>query len=182
MFILLHHSQLSSFVAPPGMTVNSPSRIPSRRGSRVPTMVGSTRERPMYMAGRADMEDRLVVAVDFGTTFSGVATVYSANPDDLDVIKASQQKKCIGCEASEANLGHCRAGQVAMESLATRCRLRSRTSPSPSRTTSHRNRHQCRKRSQTSSGGSSTNLRSLACDVSSSFWTAIRSCLISFLL
>lgn len=32
-------------------------------------------------------EDRLVVGVDFGTTYSGVAAVYSANPDDLDIIK-----------------------------------------------------------------------------------------------
>ncbi|KAF2762167.1 actin-like ATPase domain-containing protein [Pseudovirgaria hyperparasitica] len=31
--------------------------------------------------------DRLVVGVDFGTTYSGVATVYSANPDDIDIIK-----------------------------------------------------------------------------------------------
>lgn len=33
------------------------------------------------------VEDRLVVGVDFGTTYSGVAAVYSALPDDLDIIK-----------------------------------------------------------------------------------------------
>lgn len=54
-------------------------------------MTGRSGGRPVSMASHADMEDRLVVAVDFGTTFSGVATVYSANPDDLDVIKASEQ-------------------------------------------------------------------------------------------
>ena len=32
-------------------------------------------------------QDRLVVGVDFGTTFSGVAAVYSATPDDIDIIK-----------------------------------------------------------------------------------------------
>lgn len=32
--------------------------------------------------------DRLVVGVDFGTTFSGVAAVYSATPDDIDIIKS----------------------------------------------------------------------------------------------
>lgn len=31
--------------------------------------------------------DRLVVGVDFGTTFSGVAAVYTSTPDDVDVIK-----------------------------------------------------------------------------------------------
>lgn len=37
--------------------------------------------------GEGALQDKLVVAVDFGTTYSGVATVYSANPDDLDIIK-----------------------------------------------------------------------------------------------
>lgn len=31
--------------------------------------------------------DRLVVGVDFGTTYSGVAAAYSATPDDIDIIK-----------------------------------------------------------------------------------------------
>ncbi|KAF3008731.1 hypothetical protein E8E13_009848 [Curvularia kusanoi] len=31
--------------------------------------------------------DRLIVGVDFGTTYSGVAAVYSATPDDIDIIK-----------------------------------------------------------------------------------------------
>ncbi|KAF2199167.1 actin-like ATPase domain-containing protein [Delitschia confertaspora ATCC 74209] len=33
------------------------------------------------------MQDRIIVGVDFGTTYSGVATVYSATPDDVDIIK-----------------------------------------------------------------------------------------------
>lgn len=31
--------------------------------------------------------DRLIVGVDFGTTYSGVAAVYSATPEDVDIIK-----------------------------------------------------------------------------------------------
>ncbi|KAK5690192.1 hypothetical protein LTR97_012380 [Elasticomyces elasticus] len=31
--------------------------------------------------------DKLIVGVDFGTTYSGVAAAYSANPDDIDIIK-----------------------------------------------------------------------------------------------
>ncbi|KAI9836017.1 MAG: hypothetical protein M1837_003535 [Sclerophora amabilis] len=31
--------------------------------------------------------DRLIVGVDFGTTYSGVAAVYTSNPEDVDVIK-----------------------------------------------------------------------------------------------
>ncbi|KAK1077163.1 hypothetical protein LTR33_008322, partial [Friedmanniomyces endolithicus] len=32
-------------------------------------------------------QDKLIVGVDFGTTYSGVAAAYSANPDDIDIIK-----------------------------------------------------------------------------------------------
>ncbi|KAL7266661.1 hypothetical protein RUND412_010786 [Rhizina undulata] len=40
-------------------------------------------------SGRAadNKPDRLIVGVDFGTTYSGVAAVYSATPDDIEVIK-----------------------------------------------------------------------------------------------
>jgi molecular chaperone DnaK (HSP70) len=31
--------------------------------------------------------DKLIVGVDFGTTYSGVAAAYSANPEDVDIIK-----------------------------------------------------------------------------------------------
>lgn len=37
--------------------------------------------------GTQGVEDKLVIAVDFGTTFSGVATVYSATPDEVDIIR-----------------------------------------------------------------------------------------------
>ncbi|KAI1430656.1 actin-like ATPase domain-containing protein [Xylaria sp. CBS 124048] len=32
--------------------------------------------------------DRLIVGVDFGTTFSGVAAVYTSTPDDIEIIKS----------------------------------------------------------------------------------------------
>ncbi|PSR90495.1 hypothetical protein BD289DRAFT_365914 [Coniella lustricola] len=35
----------------------------------------------------APMVDRLIVGVDFGTTFSGVAAVYTSTPDDIEIIK-----------------------------------------------------------------------------------------------
>lgn len=33
------------------------------------------------------LNDRLIVGVDFGTTYSGVATVYTSTPDDVEIIK-----------------------------------------------------------------------------------------------
>lgn len=35
----------------------------------------------------APIADRLIVGVDFGTTFSGVAAVYTSHPDDVEIIK-----------------------------------------------------------------------------------------------
>ncbi|KAL8397751.1 hypothetical protein RB594_004453 [Gaeumannomyces avenae] len=35
----------------------------------------------------APIADRLIVGVDFGTTFSGVAAVYTSTPDDIEIIK-----------------------------------------------------------------------------------------------
>jgi len=35
----------------------------------------------------APIGDRIIVGVDFGTTFSGVATVYTGTPDDIEIIK-----------------------------------------------------------------------------------------------
>ncbi|KAF3765851.1 hypothetical protein M406DRAFT_346044 [Cryphonectria parasitica EP155] len=35
----------------------------------------------------APVADRLIVGVDFGTTFSGVAAVYTSTPDDIEIIK-----------------------------------------------------------------------------------------------
>ncbi|CAI4217302.1 unnamed protein product [Parascedosporium putredinis] len=38
--------------------------------------------------GPAPAADRLIVGVDFGTTFSGVAAVYTSTPDDIEIIKS----------------------------------------------------------------------------------------------
>jgi hypothetical protein len=43
--------------------------------------------RPTSKAENHGVDDKLVIAVDFGTTFSGVATVYSATPDEVDIIR-----------------------------------------------------------------------------------------------
>lgn len=43
--------------------------------------------RPASASQGHPVEDKLVIAVDFGTTFSGVATVYSATPDEVDIIR-----------------------------------------------------------------------------------------------
>ena len=37
--------------------------------------------------GSPSPQDKLIVGVDFGTTYSGVAAAYSATPDDVDIIK-----------------------------------------------------------------------------------------------
>ncbi|XDG03264.1 hypothetical protein ABKA04_002879 [Annulohypoxylon sp. FPYF3050] len=54
---------------PPSSTeaVNGPIREPAR--------------------GLTTINDRLIVGVDFGTTFSGVAAVYTSTPDDVEIIK-----------------------------------------------------------------------------------------------
>lgn len=43
--------------------------------------------RSASVATQNAVEDKIVIAVDFGTTFSGVATVYSATPDEVDIIR-----------------------------------------------------------------------------------------------
>lgn len=43
--------------------------------------------RPASASQVQPVDDKLVIAVDFGTTFSGVATVYSATPDEVDIIR-----------------------------------------------------------------------------------------------
>lgn len=50
-------------------------------------MTRGNRARSSSVAGTQVVEDKLVIAVDFGTTFSGVATVYSATPDEVDIIR-----------------------------------------------------------------------------------------------
>jgi len=83
------------------MTVNQPNRN-APANETAPTMNGTSTNGVLtngdvpYTNGTAiaDAEDvparpqdRLVVGVDFGTTYSGVAAVYSATPDDVDIIK-----------------------------------------------------------------------------------------------
>jgi hypothetical protein len=65
------------------MTINQPGSSRSRNAS----MTRSNGQRSASIAGTHEAEDKLVIAVDFGTTFSGVATVYSATPDEVDIIR-----------------------------------------------------------------------------------------------
>ncbi|KAK5175088.1 uncharacterized protein LTR77_000225 [Saxophila tyrrhenica] len=41
----------------------------------------------MDLTNGSPPQDKLIVGVDFGTTYSGVAAAYSATPDDVDIIK-----------------------------------------------------------------------------------------------
>jgi len=50
-------------------------------------MTRGDRTRSASVATEQVVEDKIVIAVDFGTTFSGVATVYSATPDEVDIIR-----------------------------------------------------------------------------------------------
>lgn len=62
------------------------------RGSNIPYAFNpGANHGPLPAMGGAETanaaQDRLIVGVDFGTTYSGVAAVYSATPDDIDIIK-----------------------------------------------------------------------------------------------
>ncbi|KAF4585832.1 hypothetical protein GQ602_005137 [Ophiocordyceps camponoti-floridani] len=67
----------------PASSLKLPLR-PSHYGSSTEAINGPVREpaREQPAAG-----DRLIVGVDFGTTFSGVAAVYTSTPDDVEIIK-----------------------------------------------------------------------------------------------
>lgn len=52
-----------------------------------PPSLGSLSLEGPDLTNPSSSEDRLVVGVDFGTTYSGVAAVYSATPDDIEIIK-----------------------------------------------------------------------------------------------
>ncbi|KAG6101069.1 hypothetical protein E4U30_003157 [Claviceps sp. LM220 group G6] len=52
-------------------------------GSTTEAIHGPVRDQ----TGTVQPADRLIVGVDFGTTFSGVAAVYTATPDDIEIIK-----------------------------------------------------------------------------------------------
>ncbi|KAI1509974.1 Hsp70 family protein [Pyrenophora tritici-repentis] len=51
-------------------------------------------------------QDRLVVGVDFGTTYSGVAAVYSATPDDIDIIKTWPSGNGITSDKVPTEIGY----------------------------------------------------------------------------
>ncbi|OAL50191.1 Hsp70 family protein-like protein [Pyrenochaeta sp. DS3sAY3a] len=63
----------------------------SNRGSNIPYAFNpgsnSSIATGLAIPQASATEDRLIVGVDFGTTYSGVAAVYSATPDDVDIIK-----------------------------------------------------------------------------------------------
>ncbi|KAI9836129.1 MAG: hypothetical protein M1838_005137, partial [Thelocarpon superellum] len=58
----------------------TPVSVPVRRES-LPMLQGAQAREPPVTP------DRLIVGIDFGTTYSGVAAVYTSTPDDVDVIK-----------------------------------------------------------------------------------------------
>ena len=57
---------------------NVPFYSSSEKSSTSSTVVGSI----------SQSSDKLIVGVDFGTTYSGVAAVYSATPDDIEIIRS----------------------------------------------------------------------------------------------
>jgi hypothetical protein len=57
---------------------NAPLSSNSGNSSTSSAVVGSV----------SQSNDKLIVGVDFGTTYSGVAAVYSATPDDIEIIKS----------------------------------------------------------------------------------------------
>ena len=68
------------------MTVNQPRRTTNGTGNMNGTN-HSTNGNGATSSGSPSPQDKLVVGVDFGTTYSGVAAAYSATPDDVDIIK-----------------------------------------------------------------------------------------------
>ncbi|KAI9707855.1 MAG: hypothetical protein M1820_004461 [Bogoriella megaspora] len=69
-------------VNPPGPGMNA-----NGYGRRISDMPGRASEAELSPQPLKPTNDRLIVGVDFGTTYSGVAAVYSATPEDIDIIK-----------------------------------------------------------------------------------------------
>ncbi|KFH41742.1 Heat shock 70 kDa protein 12A-like protein [Hapsidospora chrysogenum ATCC 11550] len=82
---------------PTNTSTSTSSTAPSRRNqesrslftgytppSSTEAINGPVREPPRELP---PVSDRLIVGVDFGTTFSGVAAVYTSTPDDIEIIK-----------------------------------------------------------------------------------------------
>ncbi|KAG6006762.1 hypothetical protein E4U21_006747 [Claviceps maximensis] len=67
------------------VTGSSGTSSPMPPVSSTEAIYGPVRERRDDVV--APVADRLIVGVDFGTTFSGVAAVYTATPEDVEIIK-----------------------------------------------------------------------------------------------
>ena len=68
------------------MVINSPTR--QTNGKAVMKGYHAESKGALYLNGIDAPQDKLIIGVDFGTTYSGVAAAYSATPDDIDIIKA----------------------------------------------------------------------------------------------
>ncbi|KAK3713701.1 hypothetical protein LTR37_008395 [Vermiconidia calcicola] len=70
------------------MTVNQSDRRPNGTADMNGDMKGLANGlNGLNLTNGTPQQDRLIVGVDFGTTYSGVAAAYSATPDDVDIIK-----------------------------------------------------------------------------------------------
>jgi hypothetical protein len=118
----------------------------------------SARSASAAAAAQQAVDDKIVIAVDFGTTFSGVATVYSATPDEVDIIRtwpgiARLYHASKLCSIANSDI------KVAMELLAIRSLRRYPTNwmPTPNHSQmSLRSRIQYQERVRRSDGDSCT--------------------------
>ncbi|KAK3683645.1 hypothetical protein B0T22DRAFT_255645 [Podospora appendiculata] len=80
------------------MNINPPVSSPSKRNTDsrayftnnyAPLSSAEAINGPVREPAREQppINDRLIVGIDFGTTFSGVAAVYTSTPDDIEIIK-----------------------------------------------------------------------------------------------
>jgi hypothetical protein len=130
-------------------------------GSNSASMTKRDSARSAFAATQQVVEDKIVIAVDFGTTFSGVATVYSATPDEVDIIRTwpgiTSRVPCK--QSATANF----ALKAVMESPATKSLQRYLTNwmPTPSHSRmSLRSRTQYLEQKQQSAGDLCTSQRS----------------------
>ena len=68
------------------MTINQAERTNGTNGMNGTNGAQNGLSR-LSIANGIPPQDKLIVGVDFGTTYSGVAAAYSATPDDVDIIK-----------------------------------------------------------------------------------------------
>ncbi|TEY58654.1 hypothetical protein BOTCAL_0204g00110 [Botryotinia calthae] len=96
------------------MNLNLPIRTASRRndesrnhyisGNYTPT--SSTEAIAGPVREPAPVNERLIVGLDFGTTYSGVAVVYTSNPDDVDIIKTWPGSNGITSDKVPTEIGY----------------------------------------------------------------------------